>query len=160
MKPNLRFFIFLVGIILAGTSALAQSYSVKAVLKDGSDKTPLAFATAALSKASDKDKAIAYTLSEENGAVEFTELKPGSYVLKAELMGYKPLVKEFKIVDKDIDLGVLTASVDYRQLDAAKVTDRGNPIQMKRDTIAFTASTFKTTDNDMLEDLIKKIPGM
>ena len=160
MKPNLRFFIFLVGIILAGTSALAQSYSVKAVLKDGSDKTPLAFATAALSKAGDKDKAIAYTLSEENGAVEFTELKPGSYVLKAELMGYKPLVKEFKIVDKDIDLGVLTASVDYRQLDAAKVTDRGNPIQMKRDTIAFTASTFKTTDNDMLEDLIKKIPGM
>ena len=160
MKPNLRFFIFLVGIILAGTSALAQSYSVKAVLKDGSDKTPLAFATAALSKASDKDKAIAYTLSEENGAVEFTELKPGSYVLKAELMGYKPLVKEFKIVDKDIDLGVLTASVDYRQLDAAKVTDRGNPIQMKRDTIAFTASTFKTTDNDMLEDLFKKIPGM
>ena len=160
MKPNLRFLIFLVGIILAGTSALAQRYSVKAVLKDGSDKTPLAFATAALSKASDKDKAIAYTLSEENGAVEFTELKPGSYVLKAELMGYKPLVKEFKIVDKDIDLGVLTASVDYRQLDAAKVTDRGNPIQMKRDTIAFTASTFKTTDNDMLEDLIKKIPGM
>ena len=77
MKPNLRFFIFLVGIILAGTSALAQSYSVKAVLKDGSDKTPLAFATAAHSKASDKDKASAYTLSEENGAGEPTELKLG-----------------------------------------------------------------------------------
>ena len=161
MKLNLRFLISLVGIILAGSSAFAQTYSVKAVLKDGSDKTPLAFATAALSKAADKDsKAIAYTLSEENGAIEFAGLKPGSYVLKAELMGYKPVAKEFKIVDKDIDLGVLTASVDYRQLDAAKVTDRGNPIQMKRDTIAFTASTFKTTENDMLEDLIKKIPGM
>ena len=161
MKPNLRFLFLLSAFCLTGISALAQTYTLKAVLQDSKDKSPLSFATAAVSKTGDKDaKALAYTLSEENGSVEFTNLKPGNYTLKAELMGYKPFVKEFKIENSDVNLGVLSISPDLQQLDAAKVTDRGNPIQMKRDTIAFTSSTFKITDNDMLEDLIKKIPGM
>ena len=161
MKPNLRFLFLLSAFCLTGISALAQTYTLKAVLQDSKDKSPLSFATAAVSKTGDKDaKALAYTLSEENGSVEFTNLKPGNYPLKAELMGYKPFVKEFKIENSDVNLGVLSISPDLQQLDAAKVTDRGNPIQMKRDTIAFTSSTFKITDNDMLEDLIKKIPGM
>ena len=161
MKPNLRLFFLLSAFCLTGISALAQTYTLKAVLQDSKDKSPLSFATAAVSKTGDKDaKALAYTLSEENGSVEFTNLKPGNYTLKAELMGYKPFVKEFKIENSDVNLGVLSISPDLQQLDAAKVTDRGNPIQMKRDTIAFTSSTFKITDNDMLEDLIKKIPGM
>ena len=161
MKPNLKFLFLLSAFCLTGISALAQTYTLKAVLQDSKDKSPLSFATAAVSKTGDKDaKALAYTLSEENGSVEFTNLKPGNYTRKAELMGYKPFVKEFKIENSDVNLGVLSISPDLQQLDAAKVTDRGNPIQMKRDTIAFTSSTFKITDNDMLEDLIKKIPGM
>ena len=161
MKPNLKFLFLLSAFCLTGISALAQTYTLKAVLQDSKDKSPLSFATAAVSKTGDKDaKALAYTLSEENGSVEFTNLKPGNYTLKAELMGYKPFVKEFKIENSDVNLGVLSISPDLQQLDAAKVTDRGNPIQMKRDTIAFTSSTFKITENDMLEDLIKKIPGM
>ena len=161
MKPNLKFLFLLSAFCLTGISALAQTYTLKAVLQDSKDKSSLSFATAAVSKTGDKDaKALAYTLSEENGSVEFTNLKPGNYTLKAELMGYKPFVKEFKIENSDVNLGVLSISPDLQQLDAAKVTDRGNPIQMKRDTIAFTSSTFKITDNDMLEDLIKKIPGM
>ena len=161
MKPNLRFLFLLSAFCLTGISALAQTYTLKAVLQDSKDKSPLSFATAAVSKTGDKDaKALAYTLSEENGSVEFTNLKPGNYTLKAELMGYKPFVKEFKIENSDVNLGVLSISPDLQQLDAGKVTDRGNLIQMKRDTIAFTSSTFKITDNDMLEDLIKKIPGM
>ena len=161
MKPNLRFLFLLSAFCLTGISAIAQTYAVKAVLQDSKDKSPLSFATAAISKTGDKNaKALAYTLSEENGSVEFTNLKPGNYTLKAELMGYKPFTKEFKIENADVNLGVLSVTPDLQQLDAAKVTDRGNPIQMKRDTIAFTSSTFKITENDMLEDLIKKIPGM
>ena len=31
---------------------------------------------------------------------------------------------------------------------------------MKKDTIEYTASSFKTSDNDMLEELLKKLPGV
>ena len=88
MKPNLRFLFLLSAFCLTGISAIAQTYAVKAVLQDSKDKSPLSFATAAISKTGDKNaKALAYTLSEENGSVEFTNLKPGNYTLKAELMG-------------------------------------------------------------------------
>ena len=31
---------------------------------------------------------------------------------------------------------------------------------MKKDTIEYNASSFKTSDNDMLEELLKKLPGV
>ncbi|MBQ2113037.1 MAG: outer membrane beta-barrel protein, partial [Bacteroidales bacterium] len=44
--------------------------------------------------------------------------------------------------------------------DAANVSAVGNPIIVKKDTIEYNASSFKTSDNDMLEDLLKKLPGV
>ena len=36
----------------------------------------------------------------------------------------------------------------------------GNPIVVKKDTIEYSAAAYKTTDNDVLEDLLKKLPGV
>ncbi|MBP5488002.1 MAG: outer membrane beta-barrel protein [Bacteroidales bacterium] len=146
-------------LLFAGVFAHAQAYSVKAVLKDSQSGEAVGFATVSLHNPSD-DKGIAYELSEENGKATLTGIKNGQYVFKAEILGYKKYEKKIEVKDADLDLGTIKLSPDTRMLDAAKITDRGNPIQMKRDTISFTASTFKTTDNDMLEDLLKKIPGM
>ena len=49
---------------------------------------------------------------------------------------------------------------DAVALDAAKVSAVGNPIIIKKDTIEYNASSFKTSDNDMLENLLKKLPGV
>ena len=49
---------------------------------------------------------------------------------------------------------------DVQQLEAAKVTAAGNPIIVKKDTIEYNASSFRTTENDMLENLLKKLPGV
>lgn len=145
---------------LAGAlGAYAQKYTVRAVLKDAQSGEPVGFATVSLHNSSD-DKGVAYELSEENGKAELKNVPSGKFIFRAELLGYKKLEKTIEVKDADLDLGELKMRTDATQLDAAKITDRGNPIQMKRDTIAFTASTFKTTENDMLEDLLKKIPGM
>ena len=146
-------------LLFAGVFAHAQAYSVKAVLKDSQSGEAVSFATVSLHNPAN-DKGVAYELSDEDGKAALTGVKPGKYVFKAELLGYKKYEQKVEIKDADLDLGTVKMAPDSRMLDAAKITDRGNPIQMKRDTIAFTASTFKTTDNDMLEDLLKKIPGM
>lgn len=146
-------------LLFAGVFAHAQAYSVKAVLKDSQSDEAVSFATVSLHNPTN-DKGVAYELSDEEGKAVLAGVKPGKYVFKAELLGYKKYEQKIEIKDADLDLGTVKMAPDSRMLEAAKVTDRGNPIQMKRDTIAFTASTFKTTDNDMLEDLLKKIPGM
>ena len=51
-------------------------------------------------------------------------------------------------------------SEDVKVLDAASVTAVGNPIVVKKDTVEYAASSFKTSDNDMLEELLKKLPGV
>jgi hypothetical protein len=45
-------------------------------------------------------------------------------------------------------------------LDAASVSAIGNPVTVKKDTIEFNASSFRVSENAMLEDLLKKMPGM
>ncbi len=156
MNLNLKVAVLL---LFAGVSAHAQTWSVKAVLKDSQSGEAVSFATVSLHNPAN-GKGVAYELSEENGKVTLTGIKNGKYVFRSELLGYKKFEKSIEVKDADLDLGEIKMSPDATQLEAAKITDRGNPIQMKRDTIAFTASTFKTTDNDMLEDLLKKIPGM
>ena len=64
------------------------------------------------------------------------------------------------VIDKNIDLGEVRIAEDVEVLDAASVSAVGNPIIVKKDTIEYSASSFKTSDNDMLEELLKKLPGV
>ena len=147
----------LIGALVISTAALAQSSHIRAVLKDSSNDEGVGFATVSLTKEGAK-KPEKYVLSESDGKVEITGVHPGTYVLKAELLGYKDFIKTIKVPDER-ELGVIKMDPDREQLEAASVSAVGNPIIIKKDTIEYNASSFKTTDNDVLEDLLKKLPG-
>ena len=143
---------------LATFSAFAQGYSVKIRLVEEKTAQPVPFATVSLTP-SNSSKAVKYILSDDGGKASLTKISKGSYVLKAEIMGYKTHSQSIT-VDKNIDLGDVKLAEDIEVLEAAKVTDIGNPIVIKKDTIEYNASSFKTSDNDMLEQLLKKLPGI
>lgn len=146
--------IFFVALPLA---AQAQYY-VKLKLVDEKTGEPVAFATASLTPEGGKT-ASKYVLTDDKGTASITKVSKGKYTLKAEIMGYKTYVHEL-VVDKNINLGEIKISEDAVALDAAKVSAVGNPIVIKKDTIEYNASSFKTSDNDMLEQLLKKLPGV
>ncbi|MDD2595915.1 MAG: outer membrane beta-barrel protein [Bacteroidales bacterium] len=139
-------------------NAQNKGFSVKLQLVDSKTGEYVEFATVSATLDGNKDAA-KYGLSDENGKIELKGLKKGKYVIKGELLGYEPYTQTITI-DKDVDLGELKMSVQVNALDGAVVTDVGNPIVVKKDTIEFNGSSFKTTDNDMLEDLLKKLPGI
>ena len=148
-----------VAAMLLSLSAYAQnSFTVKVKLTDENTGDPVSFATASLTVKGEKTPA-KYVLSDSEGAVSIEKVRKGTYVFKAELMGYKPYQKEIT-VEKNMDLGVVKMSEDAEVLNAANVSAVGNPIIIKKDTIEYNASSFKTSDNDMLEDLLKKLPGV
>lgn len=144
--------------LFSASVAFAQDFVIRAILVDPSTKEPIPFATASITKAGGK-AAFKYVLSDQKGKVSITSIPAGSYVFKAELLGYQTIVKQVE-VKASVNLGQLEMKVDNMQLDAAKVSATGNAIIMKKDTIEFTATAFKTTDNDVLEDLLKKLPGV
>ncbi len=154
LKP---FFTFI--LMLAGFTAFAQAnYTVKLKLVDEKTSAPVAYATASL-KVKGEDTASKYVLTDDKGIASLTKVKKGTYIFKAELMGYKAYEKEI-VVDKNIDLGEIKMAEDAEVLDAASVSAAGNPIIVKKDTIEYNATSFKTSDNDMLEELLKKLPGV
>ena len=145
--------------MLLSTTAFAQgSFSIKLRLVDSKSAEPVSFATVSISEKG-HDKALKYVLSDSQGAAEILKVKKGTYILKAELMGYLAHSQEVSVT-KDMDLGDIKMTEDVEVLDAASVSAIGNPIVVKKDTIEYTASSFKTSDNDMLEQLLKKLPGV
>lgn len=156
---SLRVLLFICVSTLCATSVSAQvTYSVRARLVDDKTGAPVAFATASLTPEGAK-AALKYALTDDKGAVNITKVTKGKYVFKAEIMGYKIIERKIDVV-KSLNLGELRMVEDAEVLDAAKVSAVGNPIVVKKDTIEYTASSFKTSDNDMLENLLKKLPGV
>ena len=146
-------------LLLAVSPVFAQSiYSIRLHLADEKTSEPVAFATVSVTVKGEKSPA-KYALTDDNGDVTIAKLKKGAYLLRAELMGYKTYTREITL-EKSLDLGTIRMAEDAEVLDAAKITDVGNPIVIKKDTIEYTASSFKTSDNDMLEQLLKKLPGV
>lgn len=149
----------LLAIFINQAPAYAQGGSVRIELSDGKTGEPIAFATVSLLEEG-SSKAYKYVLSTSEGKAEFTGVKKGTFKLKAELMGYNAYETTVKVEGKLVDLGMIKMGEDVQVLDAAKVSAVGNPITVKKDTIEYNASSFKTTDNDMLEELLKKLPGV
>ena len=157
---NLKKFItFVAGIMSAFSLAFAQGGgTVTLSLTDSSTGEAVGFATVSITKPGNT-KPYKYALSDDKGKTVFDKVAAGKYVLKAELLGYKPLTKDIEVKGK-LDLGALKMDPDKQVLDAASVSAAGNPIVIKKDTIEYNASSFKTTENDVLEDLLKKLPGV
>ncbi len=157
---NLKKFItFVAGVMSAFSLAFAQGGgTVTLSLTDSSTGEAVGFATVSITKPGNT-KPYKYALSDDKGKTVFDKVAAGKYVLKAELLGYKPLTKDIEVKGK-LDLGALKMDPDKQVLDAASVSAAGNPIVIKKDTIEYNASSFKTTENDVLEDLLKKLPGV
>ena len=159
MKQLLRRLLPCFCALFLGIPVFAQPVTVKAVLKDAASGDPVSFATVSLTRegASKADK---YSLSSDAGVVSISGVRPGKYAFKAELMGYKTITKNIAPASGDLDLGTLKMEPETEILDAATVTAIGNPIVVKKDTVEYNANAYKTTDNDVLEDLLKKLPGV
>ena len=156
---NRKYFIGAALFLLMCLPSMAQN-AVKALLVDAKSGSPLGFATVSLTPEG-KSKASNYVLSDENGKVDFSSVKNGKFTFKAELLGYKPFSRGITLAEgKGLDLGKVKMEIDSEMIDAASVSATGNQVIIKKDTVEYNASSFRTTDSDVLEDLLKKLPGV
>lgn len=153
-------FSFVLFLITAVFSLSAQEKcTVQVVLKDTLTKKPVSYATVYVSK-DGTTKGAYYAMANEQGVGVITGVPKGKYFLVAETMGYFRAHKKLDVNAAKVDAGELLMREDIDMLETVVVSAVGNPIVAKQDTIEYTASSFKTTDNDMLEDLLKKLPGV
>ncbi len=160
MKLYLKTFFTLFITFLSVSLSAQQNFSVKLTLVDSTSRKPIEFATASLTPAGGTS-ALKYGLTDQKGNVEMTGLAGGNYTLKVEFMGYETISRPLTIgSQKAFDLGIVAMKEKVNALSSVTVSAIGNPILVKKDTIEYNASSFKTTDADVLENLLKKLPGI
>ena len=132
---------------------------IKTMVLDSLTNEPVAFASVYVIPA--KDTTITnFTLTDAKGEAKLDEVPFGNYVFHVEMMGYKPFVKDKYFREREEDMGTIRLQPDEYFLQAATVSDIGNPIIIKKDTIEFNASSFRVGANAMLKDLLQRMPGM
>lgn len=156
---NIYFLLFL---ILCRVSAKAQhDGSVRGLLSDTAGKLPVANATIAVLNAKDSSL-VSFTRSEQTGRFLIKGLAEGSYRLLITHVGYRNNSRNFLISApvKDIDFGPIILNSKAALLKEVTVTQEAAPVTIKQDTVEFNAGSFKTKPNAVVEDLLKKLPGV
>src|SRR5205085_1453985 len=76
--------------------------------------------------------------------------------------GYRHYRKEFMLTKENVqlDLGTILMADDPKHLDEVIVLAERPPVTVRKDTIEFNASAFKTLPSALVEDLLKKLPGI
>lgn len=137
-----------------------QSYNISGTVKD-SDRIPLPSATVFIQSPADST-VVDYTISDDDG--KFT-LK-GRTIDKAvdfyvSYTGYGNYHKALSLEEEsDYDLGDIILKELTSTLDEVLIRGTAPPITLKKDTLEFNVSSFKTKEDASLEDLLKKLPGV
>lgn len=131
---------------------------VKIRLLDSITNQPLVMATVFLQPKGDTT-IMYFNLTDTSGTATLEGVVRGNYKLTAEYLGYQPFVKELYFKKQKEDLGTVKMVEDAIMLEAATVNAVGNAIEVKQDTIVYNATMFRTADNAVLGELLKKMPG-
>ncbi len=135
---------------------------LKGKITDSATAKPLGFATVTVFKAADT-AIITYRLSTPDGDFRVPGI-PFDVNCRVVISysGYSIFRKEFVITASQatLDIGMVPLPTDAKTLDEILVYAERPPVIMKKDTIEFNASAFKTLPNALVEDLLKKLPGV
>ena len=149
--------------ILFSPMAFAQQSGVNvtgSVVEQGSD-TPIEQATVRLLNV--KDSAMVRgVVSALNGSFTLKNVKKGSYLLHITFIGYDPLYQPLQITGKKnpVNVGKLELSDGAIELGEAVVIGKAPEVTVRNDTVEYNADSYKVTEGSVLEDLLKKMPGV
>lgn len=155
-------YLLLFSISFLSLAAAAQNNgSVRGTLMDTAAKQPLSDATISVLQSTDSSL-VTFSRTNKSGSFEVRYLSKGNYRLLISHVGFRSQSRNFSITDdnKAVDLGYIAMMSNAAMLDAVTVTQERAPVTIKNDTVEFNAGSFKTRPNAVVEDLLKKLPGV
>lgn len=136
----------------------ATAYNVTGVVID-EEKLPMIKATVRVLHKADST-AVKGAITNEKGQFNITEVPNGSYLLEASYVGYSPVYKDIAIKGKSLNVGEVSMAENAEMLKDVTVTGIKTPIKVMEDTVEFNADSYKTQPNAVVEDLLKRLPGV
>jgi len=158
MKRNVQRAILIV-LIFCGYVAQAQNTgSISGKVVSAKDKKPVDYATIAIRSLKDST-VVASGQTNPDGTFSFKAIAPGKYRIYSAFLGLKTATKDVEVAKAAINAGEILMSDDGVDLNEVNVT-ASIPVVVKTDTLEFDAKSIKVRENAVVEDVLKKLPGV
>jgi hypothetical protein len=152
--------IVLIGFIATNSNA-QKTGTVKGLIFDTIAKQPVSSATITVLKRNDSSL-VTFTMTTSNGQFSLNNIEFGDYRLLVTHVGYHNVNKYFSISEssKNVDLNNIEVSDKNKVLEEVVVMAEAPPVTLIGDTVQYNAGSFKTKPNAVVEDLLKRLPGV
>lgn len=140
------------------TSTFSQSIKITGVIQ-GTENETLPGTSVMLIGAQDSILK-SYSITNKEGAFSLIGIKPGDYFLKVSSFGYTPYEKSVTVTaeSQDMDFGIV--QLEPKSLNTVIVEGEYIPMQIKGDTLEYDSRAFEIREHDVVEDLLKQLPGV
>lgn len=148
--------------LTASSQTKDSSYigTVKGIAQDSVFNSPLQSATVAIYKVEDS-ALLGYQLAGNQGEFSFEEMPIGVPLqIVISYSGFKNLKKIFTIPVKKTTLDLTFLNIERADLLDEVVIEYIPPVRMNGDTLEFNANAFKLDKDAVVEDLLRKLPGV
>lgn len=144
-------------LLISFTTSLAAN--ITGIVKDLDTQEPLLEAAIKLVTAKDSTF-IAGTTTDIDGKFTLSGVKAGKYILTVSYIGYADLEKPVTVGASNLRLGVLGIKESSHMLGEVSVVAVKTPIKVMEDTVEYNADSYHTQPNAVVEDLLKRLPGV
>ncbi len=125
-----------------------------------SEGEPLIEATVKLLSARDS-QFVKGTTTNFDGVFKMAQIKPGRYILTVSYIGYEPLDTTLRLGrTANVKLNPILMRSSSIMLKEAVVHGVKTPIKVMEDTVEYNADSYHTQPNAVVEDLLKRLPGV
>jgi outer membrane receptor protein involved in Fe transport len=154
---------FAVGLlfILRTSSSYAQKFSVHGTVRDTVEVKPLRNAVALCLRLADSTL-IRFTRTNAEGFFRLDSLEPDTYqvVISHQKFGDNVFILLPDKKETDFDLKQIILPPKTVTLTEVNIVGYADAVFYKGDTLTYTADSFKVAGNAVVEDLLKKLPGI
>ena len=155
-----RKLIYLLFIVLGVTIAKATGF-IDGKIIDQNDKSPLSEAVIRLTMNRPDSAFVNGCTTDTAGYFRIDDVAPGKYMLKVEYIGYDAIRKAVNVAENaNANLGTIELKSNTIMLKETTVVGVKTEIKVAEDTIEYNADSYKVQPNAVVEDLLKRLPGV
>ncbi|GAB1463565.1 outer membrane beta-barrel protein [Pedobacter sp.] len=162
MNKHLQRLLFATTLLLVNIAFAQAQGTVSGKVLNQKDKKPIDYASIAIKKMSADSAVVGAGSSNANGTFAINNIAAGKYKLYVVYLGLKTINREFELTagKPSINFGELLMEDTGVTLKGIEIKGETPPVVVKKDTLEISASTLKVKENAVVEDLLKKVPGV
>ena len=145
---------------LANAQGQAGRGTIKGKLID--DATKEAIQEANIRILNQKDSTYVTGIASERNGTFSIPIRNGNYIVHISYIGYSDMFKDVSINNSNAtaNLGTLSLHEDGVLLSDALITAKALEVVVRGDTVEYNADSYKVSESAVIEDLLKKMPGV